>query len=144
MNPDNLNSTSVEKKGNQPIQLLKSGQLLSLANREGSGLILQKPFYAEFVGPGSAIGSVFDIQCLTLHTLGPVEFCALETMEDRQQAFKQRMSDIEQLQDLCQADSPLERAVAVLNMLCQKFNAAEIQTFPNDVLYPRRLRYGLF
>ena len=129
--PDN---SLVMKPNNRPVEQLKSGQLLALAEHPSSGLILQKPYYAEFISPGAALGGMFDIQCVSIHTLGNAEFTVPETLEDRKQAFQKRIADIEAMQQLCQADSPLQCACAVLEMLCGRFMIEEIQTIPNDIL----------
>jgi hypothetical protein len=121
-------------KSNQPIELLKSGQLLSITMNPESGIILQKPFFAEFIGPGAAIGGMFDLQCVTIYTLGKVEFTVPANLEERQQAFRRRMADIETMQDLCQSDVPLARSIGFLDMLCDRFGSEQIRTIPNDVL----------
>jgi hypothetical protein len=124
----------MSQKSNQPVELLKSGQLLSLTMNPKSGIILQKPYFAEFIGPGAAVGGMFDLQCVTIYTLGKVEFTAPATMDERQQAFQRRMKDIEMMQELCQSDVPLARSIGFLDMLCDRFGAEQIRTIPNDVL----------
>lgn len=130
------NTANEEHKshGNAPVELLKSGQLLSIGGSEGAGLIIQKPFFAEFVSHGAAIGGLFDLQCVTVYTLGDVQITVPDEKADRQSAFQRRIEDIEAMQDLCQSDSSLERGVAVLKLLCEKFDHQQIQTIPNDVL----------
>ncbi len=126
------NSGNSEHK--KPIEMLKDGQLLSLSQSYPAGLILQKPYYAEYIGPGSAIGGMFDLQCVTIHPLGNAELSVLETLDERQDAFQKRMENIEQMQQICEKDLPIERAVAVLEMLSQHFHLDEIQMIPNDIL----------
>lgn len=126
------NSGNSENK--QPIEMLKEGQLLSLSESYPAGLILQKPYYAEYIGPGSAVGGMFDLQCVTIHPLGKAELSTPETLDERQNAFQRRMEDIEQMQLICEKDLPIERAVAVLEMLTQHFYQDEIQMIPNEVL----------
>lgn len=120
--------------GKAPVELLKSGQLLSIGGNEGAGLIIQKPFFAEFVSHGAAIGGLFDLQCVTVYTLGEVQITVPVDKVDRQTAFQRRIQDIESMQDLCQSDSSLERGISVLNLLCERFDRQQIQTIPNDVL----------
>lgn len=120
--------------GKAPVELLKSGQLLSIGGSEGAGLIIQKPFFAEFVSHGSAIGGLFDLQCVTVYTLGDVQITVPDHKESRQVAFQKRIEDIESMQALCQAESSLERGISVLRMLCEKFDRQQVQTIPNDVL----------
>lgn len=121
-------------KSNQPIELLKSGQLLAITDSENSGIILQKPFFAEFIGPGAAIGGLFDLNCVTIYTLGQAEFTVPATLEERQLAFRSRIDDIASMQTLCQAEAPLRRAIDLLDMLCSRFSTDEIRSIPNDVL----------
>jgi hypothetical protein len=134
MHPANIDNSLINKHNNLPVEQLKSGQLLALSNHPSSGLILQKPYYAEFISSGAALGGMFDIHCVSLHTLGNAEFFVPETLEDRKQAFQKRIADIEAMQKLCQSESPLHRASAVLEMLCGKYLIEEIQTISNDTL----------
>ena len=124
----------MSSKSNQPIELLKSGQLLAVTDSEPSGIILQKPFFAEFIGPGAAIGGLFDLKCVTIYTLGKAEFTAPATQEERQLAFRRRMEDITAMQTLCQSDVPLKRAIDLLDMLCDRMGTDEIRSIPNEVL----------
>jgi hypothetical protein len=124
----------MSSKSNQPIELLKSGQLLAVTDSESSGIILQKPFFAEFIGPGAAIGGLFDLKCVTIYTLGKAEFTAPATQEERQLAFRRRMDDITAMQNLCQSDVPLKRAIDLLDMLCDRMGTDEIRSIPNEVL----------
>lgn len=132
VNHSHDSSGSAENK--QPIEMLKDGQLLSLSKQSPAGLILQKPYYAEYIGPGAAIGGMFDLQCVTIHSLGQAELNVPETLDDRQDAFQRRMEDIEAMQLICEKDLPIERAVAVLEMLSQQFHPDEIQMISNDIL----------
>jgi hypothetical protein len=124
----------MSSKSNQPIELLKSGQLLAVTDSEPAGIILQKPFFAEFIGPGAAIGGLFDLKCVTIYTLGKAEFTAPATQEERQLAFRRRIDDIATMQTLCQAEAPLRRAIDLLDMLCDRMGTTEIRSIPNEVL----------
>jgi hypothetical protein len=124
----------MSSKSNQPIELLKSGQLLAVTDSEPAGIILQKPFFAEFIGPGAAIGGLFDLKCVTIYTLGKAEFTVPATQEERQLAFRRRIDDIATMQTLCQAEAPLRRAIDLLDMLCDRMGTDEIRSIPNEVL----------
>jgi hypothetical protein len=124
----------MSSKSNQPIELLKSGQLLAVTDSEPAGIILQKPFFAEFIGPGAAIGGLFDLKCVTIYTLGKAEFTAPATQEERQLAFRRRIDNIAAMQTLCQAEAPLRRAIDLLDMLCDRMGTTEIRSIPNEVL----------
>jgi hypothetical protein len=119
---------------NNPLELLKNGQLLSVANSPDAGVILQKKFFAEFVGPGSAIGGMFDVGCVKIYTLGQGNLNTPSTLVERQQAFHRRIEDIEMMQKLCQVEAPLQRSIDLLEMLCDRFSLPEVRKIPNDVL----------
>jgi hypothetical protein len=119
---------------NQPIDLLKNGQLLSVANSPGAGVILQKNYFAEFVGPGAAIGGMFDVGCLKIYTLGSAELNTPSTLSERQKAFHCRIENIEMMQKLCQLETPLQRSIEFLEMLCNHSSLHEVRKIPNEVL----------
>lgn len=124
----------MSQKSNQPIELLKSGQLLSITMGDNVGIILQKPFFAEFIGPGSAVGGIFDLQCVTIYTLGQVEFTVPETQDARKLAFERRMEDLSAMQDLCQSDGPLARSIKFIETMSDRFGEDQIRSIPDEVL----------
>lgn len=124
--------TLLNKVDSRPIQLLKSGQLLAIAADCQGGLILQKPFYAEFVGPGAAVGGSFDIQSTSAYVLGNVQFLELTTYAARQQAFQKRIAYIEKFQNILLEQSPLRRACLIVNQLYQWFGVDETKKISNE------------
>lgn len=125
----------INKADSRPIQLLKSGQLLAIAADCQGGLILQKPFYAEFVGPGAAVGGSFDIQSTSAYVLGNVQFLELTTFTERQQAFQKRIVCIENFQEtILPEQSPLRRAFLVVDQLHQWFGIDEVKRIPNELM----------
>ena len=124
----------ISKKSGQPIQLLRSGQLLSLTTDCYAGLILQKPFYAEFVGPGAAVGSVFDMHCTSVYTLGSVEFWVPSNRTERQEAFQKRVTYIESLQKITLEQSPLRRAFLIVGQLCQWVGTKEASQVSHELI----------
>ena len=117
-----------------PLSFFKSGQFLSLAPNCRGGLILQRPFYADFVGPGAAVGSSFDVNCILVYAIGKVEFCAPRTYSERQQAFQQRMAYSQQLQDMVGEEAPLHRSILILNQLSQWVGAEEATKIPDELV----------
>lgn len=129
-----LNQQAKSASGSLPLSFFKSGQFLSLASNCQGGIILQKPFYADFVGPGAAVGSSFDINCTSVYVIGPVKFCASTIYSERQQAFQKRMAYTQQLQEILQVDAPLERAGLILYQLCQWVGAEEAKKIPDELV----------
>lgn len=117
-----------------PVSLLQSGQFLFLAPDCQGGLILQKPHYADFVGPGGAIGSSFDTNCTAIYVIGVVNFRVPDTAEERQQAYQQRMAYSTQLMEIAAELTPLRRAFAMLKQLQQWVGVTETQKIPTDLI----------
>lgn len=97
MNQVDASKALMVKQSNQPIQLLKTGQLLALAENSQAGLIIQKRYHAEFVGPGAAVGGIFDLSCTAVFTLGKVEFWVPSTAAQRSQTYQNRIACIEKM-----------------------------------------------
>lgn len=129
-----LNQQAKSAPGSLPLSFFKSGQFLSLTPGCQGGIILQKPFYADFVGPGAAVGSSFDTNCTSVYVIGPVKFCASIIYSERQQAFQKRMAYTQQLQEILQVDAPLERASLILHQLSQWVGAEEAKKIPDELV----------
>ena len=65
MNP-NISTTNI----NEALQRIQRGEVLIISNRRRGGLILRKPFFAEFIGPGSVVGGNLDQTCTAIIPLG--------------------------------------------------------------------------
>lgn len=117
-----------------PLSFFNSGQFLCLANDCQGGIILQKRFYADFVGPGAAIGSSFDVDCTSVYVIGAVKFCALSNYCERQQAFKKRMAYSERLQEITRLEVPSKRALWILDQLYHWVGAEEAQKIPDELV----------
>lgn len=117
-----------------PLSFFKSGQFLSLANDGQGGIILQKRFYADFVGPGAALGSSFDVDCTSVYVIGNVKFCSSSTYSERQQAFEKRIAYSKQLQKIVGMEVPSKRAFWILDQLYQWVGAQETQKIPDELV----------
>lgn len=117
-----------------PLSFFKSGQFLCLSPECQGGLIIHKSFYADFVGPGAAVGSSFDVNCTSVYAIGKVEFCVPATYSERQQAFQQRMAYSQQLQDIVGEEAPLHRSILMLNQLSQWVGAEEVTKIPDELV----------
>lgn len=115
-----------------PLQLLKSGQLLSVAPDCQGWLLIQKPYFAEFVGPGAAVGGSFDVKCTSVYVIGAVQFQAPETHLERRQAYQQRIIYIEKLQEISSEPSPLSCARTMVNQLNQWCGIDQVKSIPNE------------
>lgn len=132
MSVNQISSSNI--KDQLSVESLQDGQLFSLVNHGQIGVILQKRYYAEYIGPGAAIGGQLDLECVSIHMLGAVEYDIPKNDEMRYGAFQKRIKNIEQFQEICEISSPVHRGIAVLEMLSQQFSLEEIQLIPNKLL----------
>lgn len=117
-----------------PISLFQSGQLLALKPDCHGGLILHKGFYADFVGPGAAVGGSFDIKCTSVYVAGVVEFNVPETFAERQEAFKNRLNYIKLLEQIALEPSSPRRAQLILQQLCEWLGETEAHKIPRELV----------
>lgn len=117
-----------------PLNLLKSGQLLMVKPDCRGALIIQKRFYADFVGPGAAVGSSFDVDCTSVYVIGEVEFYAPTTYTERQQAFQKRREYCETLQSMVMIPTPLDRAATILHQLSLWLDVSVISEIPSGLI----------
>jgi hypothetical protein len=129
-----LNQQASSASASLPLSFFKSGQFLSLTTNCQGGIILQKPFYADFVGLGAAVGSSFDVNCTSVYVIGAVKFCASTTYSERQQAFQKRMAYSQQLQEIAEVEAPLDRALLILRQLCEWVGAEEAKKIPEELV----------
>lgn len=129
-----LNSQANSTAAELPLSFFKSGQFLCLTPDCKGGLILQKPFYADFVGPGAAVGSSFDINCTSVYVIGTVEFYVPETYPVRQKAFQKRMAYSKRLQNIAGVEAPIHRCCLMLHQLCHWVGVKETNKVPDELI----------
>jgi hypothetical protein len=116
-----------------PLDLLKSGQLLYLAPHCQGWLILQKPFFAELIGPGAAVGGSFDLQCRAIYPIGDIQFCVPDHYDKQRRAFHRRLEYTKAIQAMLLETSPLRRATQLVEQLCQWIGSEEAQQVPIEL-----------
>lgn len=92
------------------IHRLTSGHILTITPDSQGGLLLVKPFYTDFAGPGAAIGGEFDRSCTAVYPVGNLRFQTLLNQRDRQDALHTRITYVEQLSVILDNPYPLQRA----------------------------------
>ena len=65
------------------LQHLHQQKLLVINPRRKNGLILYKPYHAEFAGPGAAIGSNFDQDVIDVLPVGKLSLTEPRTSQER-------------------------------------------------------------
>lgn len=129
-----LNSQVKSVPAELPLSFFKSGQFLCLSPDCKGGLILQKQFYADFVGPGAVVGSNFDVNCISVYVVGTVEFLVPTTYSERQQAYQKRLAYTQQLQEIAGKEAPLQRGFSILHQLCEWVGAKHTQQIPDELV----------
>lgn len=96
---------------------LTSGHVLAIAPDTIGGLLLVKPFYVDFAGPGAAVGGEFDRHCTAVYAVGHVRLQTLLTQPEREDALNTRITYVEQLSVLLDVPSAPQRGKLILEQL---------------------------
>jgi len=111
---------------------LTSGQLWMVNSRRRNGLIIYKQFYAEFAGPGAAIGSFFDLNSHHVLPVGELSLVCPEDQEERQKAYLIRRQWIRLTHQLTDNPIPSQRAQMILNQFDNYFGANTVAKIPDE------------
>lgn len=111
---------------------LKAGETLVVNSRRRNGLVLFKPFHAEFAGPGAAVGGQLDVDCCRVIPVGNLSLLEPESYDDCQRAFKIRRQWIKLTQQFTDQPKPLQRAQMILNQFEAYFDAETIANIPDE------------
>ena len=120
--------------GSNLLAQLRSKALLMVSARRRNGLIIYKSFHAEFAGPGAAIGSYFDVDCINIIPIGDLSLVELDSQEERQKAYLIRRQWIRLAQQLTDNPYPLQRAQMILNQFENYFGAGVVAQVPDEAL----------
>ncbi|WP_239651493.1 hypothetical protein [Neosynechococcus sphagnicola] len=118
-------------QADQILEHLQNGHLLTVSSRRRNGLILGKPYYAEFAGPGAVVGGIFDLDCQWIIPVGDLSLVSPESYDERQKAYLIRRQWIRLTQQFTGDPAPLQRAHMILNQLENYFDADTITQLPD-------------
>ncbi|MBW4521094.1 MAG: hypothetical protein KME16_15525 [Scytolyngbya sp. HA4215-MV1] len=111
---------------------INNGQLLMVNSRRKNGLIIYREYYAEFAGPGSAVGSLLDVDCQRVTPVGNLSLICPESAEDRQKAYLIRRQWIRLTQQITDNPVPLQRAQMILSQFENYFDAETVAQLPDE------------
>ncbi|MGI0494592.1 hypothetical protein ACN4EG_22635 [Alkalinema pantanalense CENA528] len=111
---------------------LRSGQLLMVNSRKRNGLILYKPFHAEFAGPGAAIGGEFDRNCERVVCVGELSVIEPSSSDDRQKAYLIRRQWIRLIQQITDTPDAHQRVRMLLQQFENYFSSETIKQVPDE------------
>lgn len=101
----------------QILSHLHSGQLLRIEAQSGNGVIVCHRHYAQILGPGAAVGGIFDLDGRRIITIGQISLVHPESLAEKRQAFLTRKKWITSTQKIANHPSALQRATILLRML---------------------------
>lgn len=134
------------------LKKINRGDLLVVNSRRRNGLIIFREFYAEFAGPGAAVGGDFDQGCQKIIPLGNLSLIEPDDHEDHQKALKIRLQWIRLTQNFTDQPRSADRAQMILDQFKTYFDKSTIDNVPNEAfalmvgVLPqtvRRVRLGL-
>ncbi len=125
-NPDEENSEILTQMRNK--------HLLIVNSRRRNGLILYKSYHAEFAGPGSAVGGLFDVDCKQVLPVGNLSLVSPESAQERQNAYLIRRQWIRLTRQITDNPVPLQRAQKIIEQFKQFFGTETIAQIPDDAL----------
>ena len=99
-----------------------------------NGLIVYKQHYAEFAGPGAAVGGSYDLDCQKVVSVGNLSLVYPETSEERKDAYLIRLQWIRLTQQLANHENPLQRAHKTIDQFENFFNTEIIAQLPDEAL----------
>ncbi|MEO1592631.1 MAG: hypothetical protein AAFU71_15255, partial [Cyanobacteria bacterium J06632_22] len=128
------------------IEKLNSDQLWVVNTRRRNGLIVFREFYAEFAGPGAAVGGSLDAGCKYVIPLGNLSLLTPEDTEEQQKALKIRLQWIRLTQNFTDQPKPTDRAQMILEQFKTYFDQSTVDLVPDEAfaqmvgVLPRTIR----
>ncbi|HAA27121.1 MAG TPA: hypothetical protein DCE56_04860 [Cyanobacteria bacterium UBA8553] len=119
----------------QALRILKQlhdKQLLIVNRNAKNGLIIYKRYHAEFAGPGSAVGGLFDLECQQVLPVGRLSLSFPESADARRQAYLIRRQWVRLTQQITDNPVPLQRAQKIINQFEGFFDSETIAQIPDE------------
>ncbi|MEM6253858.1 MAG: hypothetical protein AAF821_13145 [Cyanobacteria bacterium P01_D01_bin.156] len=114
------------------LKKINRGDLLVVNSRRRNGLIIFREFYAEFAGPGAAVGGDFDQGCHKIIPLGNLSLLEPQDHEDHQKALKIRLQWIRLTQNFTDQPRSADRAQMILDQFKTYFDKSTVDNVPNE------------
>ncbi|MDX2097218.1 MAG: hypothetical protein SFW36_05530 [Leptolyngbyaceae cyanobacterium bins.59] len=111
---------------------LSDGKLLVVNSRRRNGVIIYKRCYAEFAGPGAAVGGGFDEGCQRVIPVGDLSLLTPENYEERQKAYLIRRQWIRLTQKLTDDPVPIKRVQMILDQFKNYFPEEVVAKLPDE------------
>lgn len=113
---------------------VQQGYTLTLDTHAHSGLILCKPFHADFAGPGATIGGAFDLDCQDVIAIGDLAVQSPLSHDESQKAYRVRRAWVRLLNEFTKIRSPRKRAKKILTQFKMYFGEEATAQIPDQAL----------
>ncbi|MEM9217678.1 MAG: hypothetical protein AAGD25_25470 [Cyanobacteria bacterium P01_F01_bin.150] len=113
---------------------LQQGCTFKIDTHTHNGLILCKPFHADFAGPGATIGGDFDLDCQQIIAIGDLSVQLPISDDDSQKAYRIRRAWMRLLNEFTKIPSPRKRAKKILTQFEIYFGKDITDHIPDNAL----------
>jgi hypothetical protein len=117
-----------------PLGRVLSGQVWIVNNRRRNGLLLIKEFYAEFAGPGAAVGGLVDQDCQAVIPLGDFELLLPKSLKEQETGYRIRLQWLKLVERFTARGDAKQRARKLLDQFEEFFDRPDIDKLPDQVL----------
>lgn len=117
---------------NDILSRLKDKQLLIINPRRKNGLILYKPYHAEFAGPGAAIGARFDEDVIKILPVGTLSLITPKTSQEKINGYLIRRQWVKLAQQISNNSVAQQRAQSILNRFEHWFDSPTASQLPDQ------------
>jgi hypothetical protein len=115
------------------LDMLHSGKVFMVNSRRRNGLLLLKPFHAEFAGPGAAVGGDCDRDCLRVLPIGNLSLLTPDSHDDRQKAYLIRRQWTRLTRQITENSLPQKRVQKILDQFEQYFPPETVNQLPDEI-----------
>lgn len=114
------------------INCIHDRKLLIVNPKRKNGLILYKRYHAEFAGPGSVVGGLFDADVTKIIAVGNIAAIAPQTSQERISGYLIRRQWVRLIKQITDNPSPVERSQLILNQFENWFDARTAENLPDE------------
>ncbi len=114
------------------LNYLQEKQLLIVNPRRKNGLILYKPYHAEFAGPGAAVGGEFDEDVTDIVAVGKLSLLMPKTAKEKINSYLIRRQWVKLAKQISDNPVPRQRAQVILNQFEHWFDAETATQLPDE------------
>lgn len=107
---------------------------LAISPDSRGGIIINKGYYSDFIGPGAALVNRHDLQGNQVVPVGKLKFRPLQTPEERQAALHRRVDYLRSLEEIARSPVALRRSCQIVEQLCEWITESEAQNVSNTLV----------